>query len=415
MKNVFLGTILILAFAAPAFAQSPERELAFYKQQAASSDKKLLGALAQNLQSFAARSDGTGQAAAALLLQADIEARLKDFSAAAITLLRHKFEYGPAPKDAVAAVTQGLESGKRAAFERLMNTAVANYSLTQTNLALFLAKATELNLKNSFAPLLVQYEQFFSRFPNYEDNDKLQLMLGDLYRQSNNPRAAVMQYLKVYEVHPSTKYDAAALRMAGDVYAGDLKDYPQAANYYDRVLKEYPASVERGTTYKHMAIMEENRKNYTAAVDYAGQAADIFIKDGAAQKAWDALFYKAELQELRLKDYPAAIATLERAAALSANNQDRFVQAKLRIADIYGKRLKDPYGQITALQAVISAYPSASVMFEAAQLYEKTNDLAKAKALYQKLIVEFPADPLANKAQNRVDAIEKQAAKQSKQ
>ena len=410
MKNV-LKITLILALAAPVFAQSPDKELAFYKQQAASTDKKLLGALAQNLQSFAARQYDVKETEEALLLKADIELKLKDFSAAAITLLRYKFEFGPAPKDKVAAVTQGLESGKRAAFERLAN-AVVGPSGGLTNLALFLSKATELNLKNSFAPLLAQYEQFFARFPEYEDNDKLQLMLGDLYRQNANPRAAIMQYLKVYEVHPSAKYDAAALRMAGDVYAGDLKDYAQAANYYDRVLKECPASLERGTTYKHMAIMEENRKNYTAAVNYAGQAADIFIKDGAAQKTYDALYYQAELQESRLKDYPAAIAALEKAAALSANNQDRFAQAKLKTAEIYGKRLKDPYGQITALQAVISAYPSAGIMFEAAQLYEKTNDSAKARALYQKLIVEFPADPRANKAQKRVEVIDKQAAKQ---
>ena len=417
MKHIIkiLLPALMLAFALPAAAQSPAAEFKFYKNQAASADKKMLEALAQSLQFFIARHADSPQAGEALLLKADTELKLKNFPAAAITLLRYKFEHGQPPKDMIAAAAKGLEKDKRTAFERLANANITSAEL-QPNLALFLAKATELDLKNTLAPLIAQYEQFFVRFPAFENNDRLELMQGDLYRQNASPRAAVMQYLKVYEVYPSTKFKAAALRMAGDVYGGDLKDYAQSMHYYEKVLKEYPTSAERGITYKHMAIMEENRKKYAPAADYAGKAADIFIKDGAAQKAYEALFYKADLQETRLKDYPAAIATLDRAANLFANNQAWFVETKLKTAAIYGKKLKDPYGQIKAYESIISAYPRApqaiQVMFDTGQLYEKTNNPPKAKAIYQKLIVEYPADAMANKAQKRIDAIDKKAAKE---
>ena len=49
--------------------------------------------------------------------------------------------------------------------------------------------------------------------------------------------------------------------MTADVYSGDLEDYEAAAAMYNQVLKQYPDSAETGVVYKHLAIMEENRKD----------------------------------------------------------------------------------------------------------------------------------------------------------
>ena len=419
MKKIFLMPVFALLIAGAAFAQSADAELGFYKQQAAGDDKKLLAAVADNLFCWSARNYALPAAPSALMLKADTEIRIKSFPAAAITLLRYKYEYPKsADKEALRAafaqITQNIEKDKRDALDKLAAAAV-NGAPVEERLAAFLSEATKLDLKNTFAPLFAEYQNFFARFPAYGDKDRLELMLGDLYRQNKNYQAAIMQYQKVYEIYPSTKYKAASVRMSGDIYGGELKDYNKAMHYYETVLRDFPNSAERGITYNHMAILSENKKDYSGAVNYITSAADIYIKDNQAARAYAALLYKADLQENRLKDYAAAADTLKKTSEIFAKSQQKFVEVKLKAAAVYSKRLKDFYGQLAAYEAIIANYPAApqtpQAMFDAAGIYEKLAKPQQAKALYQNLIVTHPAGELATRAQKRVDYIDKQAAK----
>jgi tetratricopeptide (TPR) repeat protein len=200
--------------------------------------------------------------------------------------------------------------------------------------------------------------------------------------------------------------------MTGDIYAGELKNAQRARDYYDKVLMDFPDSAERGTTYHHLAILEENNKDYPGALASINQAADIFIKNNQAKKAYEALRYKADLQENKIKDYAAAVETLNKTAGIFIKQQDKYIDTKLAAANIYGKKLKDPYGQIAAYESIISNYPQASaqVIFDAAALYEKMNNTLKAQEFYRKLIIEHPADSLAVKAHKRLEAIAKAQA-----
>ncbi|MDR1124080.1 MAG: tetratricopeptide repeat protein [Elusimicrobiota bacterium] len=419
MKKIFLLPAFALAFTGAAFAQSPDAELGFYKQQAAGGDKKLLCAVADNLFYWSARNYALPAAPSALMLKADSELKIKAFPAAVITLLRYKYEYPKSnDKEALDAMfaqaSQNIEKDKREALGKLTAAPVAAAPVEE-RLAAFLSEAAKLDLKNTFAPLFAEYQNFFTRFPVYGDKDRLELMLGDLYRQNKNYQAAIMQYQKVYEIYPSTKYKAASVRMTGDIYGGELKDYNKAMHYYETVLADFPDSAERGITYNHMAILSENKKDYSGAVNYITSAADIYIKDNQAARAYDALLYKADLQENRLKDYVAAADTLKKTADIFAKSQQKFVEVKLKTAGIYSKRLKDFYGQLAAYEAIITNYPAApqtpQAMFDAAGIYEKLSNPQQAKAVYQKLIIAHPADALAIRAQKRVDAIDKQAEK----
>ena len=418
----FLFAVLILTFAGAAYAQSAGAELDFYKKEAQGADKKLLSAIADTLGYWAARNHALPITDDALFLKGDIEVRTKNYPAAAITLLRHKYEYPKSANQELAGLLlsttiANIERAKKPALEKLAAQNISAAAPLESRLAAFLSDATNLDLKNNFAALFAEYQNFFARFPSYEDNDKLELMLGDLYRAAKNYQAAIMQYRKVYEIYPSTKYKAASLRMMGDIYGGELKDYAQAMHYYNMVLNDYPASAERGITYKHMAILSDNQKDYAGAVGYITSAAELFIKHGQAENAYEALRYKANLLEKRLKDYSAAADTLNKTAQLFATSQNKYIDTKLKAADIYGKRLKDQYSQIAAYEDIISNFPSApaaaQAMFDAAVLYEKTNAPLKARDMYQKLIVEHPSDPLANRAQKNIESIDKRQAKEA--
>ncbi|MDR0734617.1 MAG: tetratricopeptide repeat protein [Elusimicrobiota bacterium] len=420
MKKIFLTFAFAPAFACAAFAQSAEAELGFYKQQAAGEDRKLLAAVADDLFYWSARNYALPAAPSALMLKADTELKIKAFPSAAITLLRNKYDYPKSPeietlRGMFAQIAQNIEKDKRDALDKLAAAAVGDGAPVEERLAAFLSEATKLDIKNTFIPLLAEYQNFFARFPAYGDKDRLELMLGDLYRQNKNYQAAIMQYQKVYEIYPSTKYKAASVRMTGDIYGGDFKDYNKAMHYYEKVLRDFPNSAERGITYNHMAILSENKKDYAGAVNYITSAADIYIKDNQSSRAYAALLYKADLQENRLKDYAAAADTLKKTAEIFAKSRQKFVEVKLKTAAIYSKRLKDFYGQVAAYEAIITNYPDApqapQAMFDAAGIYEKLDKLQQARAMYQKLIIAHPADTLATRAQKRMDAIDKQAAK----
>ncbi len=416
-KTLITAGFFTLAFCA--FAQTPAAELNFYAAQAKGDDTKLLLAIADNLSAWQDKNSALPYADEALYLKTDVLTRADAKPEAALTLLRYVYEFPTGKKiqevkTALPAAAEKLHKEKRADYLKAAKVKHEQES-SAVRMADFLSTATALNLKDSYRPLLAEYTSFFSRFPVYEESDKMELMLGDLHRQNKNYQAALMQYKKVYDIYPSTKYKAASLRMVGDVYAGDLKDYVTAMEYYQRVLKEFPTTVERAATYNHMAILSDSRKDYDNAVTYAAKAGEIYLENNRTNEAYEVLRYKADIQENRLKNYTAAVDTLKNIAKTFQKEQEKFIDTSFEIARVNGKRLKDPYGELSAYQDVFLYYPSAQrapqAMYEAGQISEKIGEDAKAMDVYQKLIIAHPADSLATKAQRRLNALEKKAAK----
>jgi tetratricopeptide (TPR) repeat protein len=418
-KGIVLG-FLFAAVCLPLFAQTPVTELNFYKKQSQGEDKKLLAVLVGDITAWVDSNSAAKDSDDALLLRADIQNRIKQYPAAYITLLRHKYEFTASANTGTVKELTGVVIGKLRSKEQQDATdaaaVVVTGAKTEDRLAAFLAAATKLNLKDTYEPLEREYRAFFARFPQYENRDKLELMFGDLYRQNNNYQAAVKQYNKVYDIYPSTKYKAASLRMMGDIYAGELKDYAKADYYYQAVLKNFPGSVERATTYYHLAMLQEAQRDYTACLDSVTKGIEIFLKENQKEDAYEALRYKAEIQKTRVKDYAAAADTLKKTAELYTKDEPKYTDTMLAAADIYGRKLKDPYGQLGAWESIVLTFPASEkapqALFDAAALAEKLGNTQKAKVSYQKLIVDYAADPLAVKAQRRINAI---AAKEAKE
>lgn len=421
-KTIILG-LLLAASVAPLFAQTPVAELNFYKKQSQSDDKKLLQTVAENLSSWVAKNPSSQDADDALFLRAEIQARIKNYPAAFVTLLRHKYEF-PSSKNAgtvkelTGVVTDGLRRKEKDGAKAAAAVVVTGTKVDD-RLAAFLAAATQLEVKNMYQPLLDEYNAFFNRFPQYEGRDKLELMLGDWHRQNKNYQAAIMQYSKVYDIYPSTRYKAASLRMMGDIYAGELKDYAKADYYYQAVLKNYPDSVERGVTLHHLAILQETQRDYKGAVDSLDKALEAYFKENQKEDAYLALRYKADIQKNKLKDYAAAADTLKKTADIYAKDQYKYTDTMTEAAYIYGRKLKDPYGQLNALQSIVIAYPAdpkaPQALYDASELAEKLGELEKAKTNYRQLIINYPADSLAVKAQRRLNSIAKKQVEQEEE
>ncbi len=399
-------------------AQSAVTELNFYKKQSQGEDKKLLQSIDLQLSSWLDKNYSLPTADDALILKADVESRTKNYPAAYVTLLRHKYEFPNSANSAQAAalLSSVVENMPKNSREKLRK-AYAIKSVpkdSDARLAEFLSSATQLEIKGAYDALNGEYRSFFARFPVYENKDRMELMLGDLERFNKNYQAAVMQYKKVYDIYPSTKYKAASLRMLGDIYSSELKDYNQGAYYYNSVIKNFPNSIEIATTYNHLAIMNEKQKDYSSAIDNITKAAEIYLKNAKKDKAYEAYRYKAELQNKKIKDYAGAVDTLNKAADLFKTDETKYIDCKFQAAEIYSKRLKDKYGEIKAYEDIISAYPSAAqtpqALYSAGMASENLDLLPKAKDLYHKLIISHPADPFATKAQRRMNKLDKQSA-----
>ena len=399
-------------------AQNPLEELAFYQKQAQNAPKQTQQELVNNLHNWLEVNSSLPQANKALVLKANLEKSLKEYPQALITLLRYKYEFGLDNKTNIQSVlkdgAKDFPRSEQEAYAKLINVRIPQTDLP-ARLDTFLTLATKANIKGTYEPLIKEYNSFFKRFKNYEDIDRLELMLGDLHRANKNPYGALMQYEKVWEVYPDTKYKAASLRMQGDVYASDLKDYERARNIYEKVLSDFPSSVERPTAYYHLALMEETQKQYQEALDHLGFAAKLYQEQGDNNSLYEVLLFKAEIQEKRLKDYEGAVKTLKQASALFKHNEEKFKESQFKLADLYHYKLKDVVLERKAYEDFLKAYPkskySDKALFEAASLAKEAGEYELAANYLEKLIVDNPDSDYAGKAQRQLNSLNKKIIK----
>ena len=237
----YLVLTSFLSFTLCVCAQKPIDELSFYQKQAQEATKQTQQELINNLDLWLDLNASLPEASKALILKGNLEKNLRNYPESIITLLRYKYEFSNEQRTNVQSVLQDFEKdfpkNEQAVYKDLIKQRVPQADLPK-RLDTFLNLATKANLKGTYQPLVKEYNSFFKRFKDYGELDRMELMFGDLHRSNKNPYAALMQYQKVWEVYPDTKYKAAALRMQGDVYAGSLKDYEKAFKWFKLSFEE---------------------------------------------------------------------------------------------------------------------------------------------------------------------------------
>lgn len=415
MKKTVLCALFFTLCAAAFAAENPT--LNFYQRQAlmkgatSKQDRAYASALARGAGAWIAQNPQDPEVKTALLMQADYYLRAREEAKALVALYQVRF-YFPSVQDLtllssnVEKAMENVSRGQKAQALKLLAVNTEGQSRTQKQAAL-LETLVKGNLEGIYEPVNGLFEQFFIENPAYGANDKLTLLHGDWHRQNGNYAAAVMAYKKVNELFPNTPYKAASLRMTADVYAGDLKDYDTATAVYNQVLKQYPDSAERGVVYKHLAVMEENRRDYPAALAYYDKAiADL----GAQPAAYDAWRGKADVLT-KTKDFQGAYDTLLKTADLYSTDEDKYTGALTAAADTAHRRLRSPVLQSAALEKLLLMHPKTQnapeILYDLAYAYETQDKNAQAAETYKRLIINFPTDKYASRAQTRLNRLEK--------
>ncbi len=416
MKKIVVVTVLVAALCASAFA-AQDATLNFYQRQAlmrgsgARADRAFASALASEIKRWVIEHPQDEDLKTALLMLADYNLRAGNDAEALIALYQVRF-YFPSEHDLtllssnVDQAMQNIDRGQKGQALKLLavNTEGMNRQQQQAALLETLVKG---NLTDTYGPVNDLFNEFFIAYPDSALTDKMTLLQGDWHRQNGNFNAAILAYKKVNELFPNTVYKAASLRMTADVYAGDLEDYEAAATMYNQVLKQYPDSAETGVVYKHLAVMEENRKDYAAALAWYDKAINALASRPAAYEAW---IGKAEVLQ-KNKDYQGSYRTLIQAADLFKGDEGKYVSALSKAAELAQRRLKNPSLRANALEQILAAYPATQqapeVLYDLGYTYEQLGKNAQAEETYKRLIINYPTDKYASRAQSRLSRLEK--------
>lgn len=413
--------LLLFAFCmgcmSPAYA-AEDTMLSFYQRQAVAQgrtnrqDRAFASALARDVAQWIQSHQDAPDMKKALLMQADYHLRAQEYARALVALYEVRF-YFPSQQDVallsaqIETAMEGLNRNQKAQALKVLAADTAGLNNLQARKAALLTQLVGSDLKEIYVPVCELFEDFFTQYPTENQTDKLVLQYGDWHRQNGNYLAAVLEYKKVYDLFPSTVYKAASLRMAADVYAGDLKEYEMATALYEQVLKQYPTSSEIGIVYKHMALMQENRKEYASALGYYDKAIVELGEQPIAYEAWQG---KADVL-IKMKEYGGAYDTLVKGSDLFKSDETKYVSMLTQAAEVGSKRLKNPALQTAALEKILATYSQTryapELMYEAAGSYEKQGKTKEAEQLYRRLIINYSTDKYGAKAQKRLDKLEK--------
>ena len=415
-----LTLCLILLLAAPlAFAGTAAEGLEFYKKELVNfhpennrEARAYAKALADGLGTWARQNENLPTAKDARLMQARLYLRAQENGLAFVTLFKLRNLYPQMDlallKPLLADTLPALPKEQRNLALRLFSATLPDEAQTpQDRETEMLYALSKLSGKELYPSIAQAFEDFFARNPNHKSNDRIELWYGDLHRANGNYLAAIIQYKKAHELYPKSPYKAASLRMVGDVYAGDLKNTEKATEAYTRVLREYEGSNEIGIVYKHMAIMDENNKNYDSALINYDKAIELL---GTVPSAYEAYRGKADVF-VKMKNFDAAYNQLHQTATAYGTDEEKAISCWTKAAEIAEKRLREPAKYTQTLEKALLAYPknvqAPELMYDLAQGYEEQGKNAQAVEIYKKLIINYPTDKRAARAQGKLNKLQK--------
>lgn len=419
MRNLLLTFAVLACAASCVCAADAAASLDFYKKQALTlpaepgkEERAFAKTLADGLGTWVKQNLKQPAVKDALLLQARLYVRAEDNNRALVTLfkLRHMYPemdlsvLNPLMADAVLAVNAKQRDQATALFTSTLSADEKTPAQRQAQALFALSK---LSGRELYEPSAQAFEDFFSAYPDYESSDLVELWYGDLHRVNGNYLAAISQYKKAGELYPKTPYRAASLRLIGDIYADNLKDTANAMGTYTQVLREFPGSSETGIVYKHMAILDENNKQYDSALINYGKAIELL---GTTPAAYEAYQGKADVYT-KTKNFDAAYNTLHQTAQVFAANDAQSTEALLKAADLARKKMRDQSKYIQSLEKALLTHPQSpnapQIMYDLGRAYEQQNRDAQAVEMYKKLIISHPTDKIASSAQSRLSRLEK--------
>jgi tetratricopeptide (TPR) repeat protein len=387
----------------------PDAEWAFVKSMAGDSDAATQDASVESLRLFARRYPESAHAPDAYVLLAGLRAK-RDWQTSAAALLHAIYEYAGSPVE-LRAKSAYLELVGNKASRRLrpiLNDFVNGNDAADKadRLSGIWRKVAEKAPDAFYEPAADEIREFFVRFPEHKDNDKLQGALARLHAVNDQPAAAVVSWRKLLALYPDSELRSKAQLSIGDLYADALREPKKAIDAYQELIASYPKSSDVLPAYENSArLFEEKLKQYDLAVQMDEQIVKTFPKTTASLKALKAI---ARLQRDRLSKSDEAIKTLQRLSAMHGGQDG--VDALLLAAQIARRDLKD-YAREAALRhqvaddyAAVKEAPEA--LYDAAGVYEDdVKDAAKAITIYKEVATKYANDKYGRKGAARAEKL----------
>lgn len=409
-----LRICVLFLFLMPGCAWATEgisKGLEFYKQEiltlpmpSTRDSRAYAVALAAGLDTWAQQHPHNEEA---LQMQTRLLLHAQEKGASIVTLFKWRYLF---PQTAVQQLSPLWEealpslekSARTQATDAFLHGPSASATTAPAKQAEMLYALSKLSGKDFYPAASQAFEHFFAHYPQYEGNNEVELWYGDLHRFNGNYLAAIGQYKKADALYPNSPYKAASLRLMGDIYADNLKNTAAATEAYTRVLRLFPNSAETGIVYKHMAILDENNKQYDSALINYNKTIDLL---GATPAAYDAYLGKADVYA-KTKRYDEAYTQLHHTAAVFATTPDKAAEALEKAARIARKKLHNNQKYIQSLEKKAALQPTspatAQALYQIATTYEKQNASQQAVQTYQKLMLQFPTSSYATRAQKRL-------------
>ena len=392
--------------AVSAKSAGPDAEWAFVKSSAEDSDSAVQDAAIENLRLYARRYPDSTHAPDALFLLAGLRIKKGDWQPAAVALLHGIYEYAGASAELRAKSTYLELVGNKASrrLRPVLNDFVNGNDAADKSdrLSAIWQKVAEKAPDAFYEPAADEIRDFFVRFPDHKENDKLQASLARLHAANDKPAAAVVSWRKLLALYPESGLRSKAQLAIGDLYSDPLRDAKRAIDAYQELIAQYPKSPEIQPALENSArLFDEKLKQYDLAVQMDEQIVKTFPKTAASLKALKSI---ARLQRDRLNKPDEAIKTLQRLSKMHGGQDG--VDALLLSAEIARRDLKD-YGREATLRHQVSddfaaAKEAPQALYDAAGVYEDdVKDLAKAIATYKEVSTAYPTHKLARKASDR--------------
>lgn len=419
MRKLLLILSAVLIAAPAVKAADMSAALDFYKKQALTisadptrDERAFAKTLADNVGTWVSQNPGQAATADALLLQTRLYLRAQDNANALVSLFKLRKVFPSADINALKALlpqaAEAVKADSRETANQLFALPLPAETDTEADReAEALYALSKLPGRILYAPAAQAFETFFALHPKYENGDKVELWYGDLHRLNGNYLAAISQYKKAGELYPATPYKAASLRLIGDIYADNLKDTANATAYYTRVLREFPGSSETGVVYKHMAILDENNKQFDSALINYDKSIELL---GNTKAAYESYRGKADVY-VKTKNYGEAYNTLLKTANVFSADEEKCTFSLLEAANVAKKRMHDQTKYMQALEKALVAHPAGprapQIMFDLASAYEQQGRNTQAIEIYKRLIINHPTNKLASRAQGRLNRLQK--------
>lgn len=383
--------------------------LEFYKRKVQISDKQNAPDILNSIRTWEKVYPESSKKEIALIIKADIYMKLRKYDFACMNLINHRYFYPSSPY--ALEVKTYLEDcvnklNKKLAVDIMYISQTPKYTEDRAKSNFYLLETlSKIAPKNLYQPLKIEIENFLAVYPNYERDDKMELLFGDLHRENRNYKSAVMQYEKIIPFYPESIYKAASLRLLGDIYAADYKDKEQAFIFYRRVIDEYPDSVELPTAYKHMAMVAQDMKDYDTALQVYDEIIEKYKNNDEALFSYEQKFNIYKIT----KKYNDAVNVLDAGFEAFSSDQEKGVKFLLQASNFTEIYIKDLHASTQYLIKILETYPSyyenPKLTYEVAQNYEKLKDFDSALVYYNKIISDYSLSGYFKKAQKRIKKI----------